>query len=187
MTGKKLSANTLPHIIHLVSITWWMRPGLSHFSLLFFYFCILLDSKTGRPGNETVTYMHQYTVISSSEMTGHEIQRFIIWNFEYGKHYSGPEYAVKPLNHCKLIPQSAHSLIPHSASCPSFKPWYLYTPFTLPLPMTQYIYCHDNHRLYNHLYNTTTSVVHNLVAAGIYHKWVGAFTSLPSSHPSFTQ
>ena len=121
MTGKKLSANTLPHIIHLVSITWWMRPGLSHFSLLFFYFCILLDSKTGRPGNETVTYMHQYTVISSTEMTGHEIQRFIIWNFEYGKHYSGPEYAVKPLNHCKLIPQSAHSLIPHSASCPSFK------------------------------------------------------------------
>ena len=52
------------------------RPGLA--------LCILLGSKT-------VTYMHRYTVISSSEVTGHEIQRFIIWNFEYGKHYSGPE------------------------------------------------------------------------------------------------
>jgi len=31
---------------------------------------------------------------SFSELTGHEIDNFIIWNFEYGKHYSGPDKDV---------------------------------------------------------------------------------------------
>ena len=29
-------------------------------------------------------------VFSLAELTGHEIQSFILWNFEYGKNYSGP-------------------------------------------------------------------------------------------------
>lgn len=28
--------------------------------------------------------------LPSVELTGHEIGRFIIWEFEYGKNYSGP-------------------------------------------------------------------------------------------------
>ena len=32
-----------------------------------------------------------HTIVLFSELTGHQIERFIIWNFEYGKDYSGPE------------------------------------------------------------------------------------------------
>ena len=46
---------------------------------------------------------------------------------------------------CKLIPQSAHSLIPSLSCCQttfSFMPkLQTVITFTLPLPMTQYIYC----------------------------------------------
>lgn len=34
---------------------------------------------------------NQHACDNLADMTGHEIQSFIIWNFEYGKDYSGPE------------------------------------------------------------------------------------------------
>ncbi len=30
-----------------------------------------------------------------SELTGHDIDRFIFWNFEYGEYYSGPGYVLQ--------------------------------------------------------------------------------------------
>lgn len=34
---------------------------------------------------------NQHACDNLADVTGHEIQSFIIWNFEYGKDYSGPE------------------------------------------------------------------------------------------------
>ncbi len=34
--------------------------------------------------------MSTIVVCLSAELTGHKIESFIVWNFEYGKNYSGP-------------------------------------------------------------------------------------------------
>ncbi|XP_064406922.1 FAD-dependent oxidoreductase domain-containing protein 2-like [Halichondria panicea] len=45
----------------------------------------------------TVVYLEEVPIKAMPifrELTGHEIQSFILWNFEYGKNYSGPGYDV---------------------------------------------------------------------------------------------